>query len=384
MRVWEAAGVSKGLLEQQVSLGWGIIGLGLIAIFCWLTLNRPPASQARVPALVAVAVAGLLCSLSPERTIGTFTFVRPSALMFEVVPMFRSYARFGVVVQLMAAVLAGVGVDQLRQFGTRRAQILCLALVALAAGEYAVRPSALWRDVLPTTAHRWVMQQPGRAQVLDCTPLSAESASVPWLTGDRTRVLGGPITDCAEPHLSQRLAANGYTHVLVRRGSAAEPAFTDPVTLDGLNLAARFDDGLVFAVTAPAPVVYTAIMARFSPRERDSEWSWRWMGTDGSWMIINTRARAVVAAVDVEMSAFHRSRQMELRLDGRTVQTLEVEPSRRTYQLGPLTVPPGGHELVFHPTEAPTVARDVIDTKDPRPLSFALGTWSWSVRSEQP
>ena len=94
-------------------------------------------------------MAALVCSLSPERTIGAFTFVRPSALLYDVVPMFRSYARFGVVVQLMAALLAGIGVDYLRRAGTRRAQIACLALVALAAGEYAVAPSALWRDVLP-------------------------------------------------------------------------------------------------------------------------------------------------------------------------------------------------------------------------------------------
>jgi len=40
---------------------------------------------------------------------------------------------------------------------------------------------------------------------------------------------------------------------------------------------------------------------------------------------------------------------------------------------------PGGHELVFHGIEPPTVAGDVIDNGDPRPLSFALGTWSWDV-----
>ena len=148
-RVWNAAGVREGLLEQQVSLGWGIVALGLIASFRWLSRDREPASLARVPVLVIVAAAALVCSLSPERTIGAFTFVRPSAVLYNVVPMFRSYARFGVVVQLMAALLAGIGVDYLRRAGTRRAQIVCLALVALAAGEYAVAPSALWRDVLP-------------------------------------------------------------------------------------------------------------------------------------------------------------------------------------------------------------------------------------------
>src|SRR5206468_4570358 len=90
---------------------------------------------ARVPVLVLVAAAALLCSLSPERTIGAFHFVRPSALLYAVVPMFRSYARFGMVVQLMSAILAGIGVDTLRRSGTARARIACAALLVLAAGE---------------------------------------------------------------------------------------------------------------------------------------------------------------------------------------------------------------------------------------------------------
>jgi hypothetical protein len=63
---------------------------------------------------------------------------------------------------------------------------------------------------------------------------------------------------------------------------------------------------------------------------------------------------------------------------------LAVEPSRRTYEIGPLTVNPGDHLLAFHPTEAPTVADDVMGNGDRRRLSFALGTWKWSVRGERP
>jgi hypothetical protein len=382
--VLTAWGVREGLLEQQVSLGWGIVALALIAVFWWLARKRQPASLARVPVLVVVAVTALVCSLSPEWTIGAFTVPRPSALLYHVVPMFRSYARFGVVVQLMAALLAGIGVDYLRRAGTRRAQILCMALLALAAGEYAVSPSALWRDVLPTTAHRWVAQM-NRVKVLDCTPLDQESESVQWLTGSRVTLLGGSIVDCTEPNLPEKLAANGYTHLLVRRDAEDEQWFSDLPTPEGLRVAARFDDGQVFAVTANAPAIYTATMTGFSPRDHDAAWAWRrWMGTDAAWTIVNTSARPIVATLGLEMLALDHARRMEVRLDGRQVQTLVVEPSRRIYEIGPLTVPPGDHKLVFHPAEAPTVADDVIHNGDRRPLSFALGTWHWSVRGEQP
>jgi len=381
---WATVGVRDGLLEQQVSLGWGIVGLGLVAVFRWLARDRQPDSLARVPVLAIVALTALVCSLSPERTIGAFTFVRPSALLYHVVPMFRSYARFGVVVQLMAVLLAGIGLDRLRLAGTTRAQMLCVALVALAIGEYTVSPSASWRDVLPTKAHRWIMQQPGRVRALDCTPLTQESESVQWLTHSRVTLLGGSISDCMEPDLPQKLAANGYTYLLVRSDTTDGQWFAEHPVPDGLRVAARFDDGEVFAVTARTPAIYTASMKGFFPREYDADWTWRWMGTDATWMIVTTGVRPIRATLDLELSAFHRPRHLAVSVDGRPVQTLVVDPPRRLYQIGPLTVTPGDHELVFHPVEAPTVADEVIHNGDPRRLSFAFGTWHWSVQGERP
>jgi hypothetical protein len=387
LRVWNAVDIREGLLEQQVSLGWGIVALGAVAVFWWVTprkLTSRSASVGQVPVLVGVAAVALLCSLSPERTIGTFTFVRPSALLYDVVPMFRSYARFGVVVQLMAALLAGIGLDCLRRTGSRRARFLGLALVGLAAAEYAASPGMLWRDVLPTTAHRWAMQQADPVRVLDCTPLSQESRSIQWLTRSRVTVLGGSIPDCAEPNLPQKLAASGYTHVLVRHGSSDGQWFGGRPPEDGLRDAAQFDDGRVFAVVAPRPAVYTATTTGFFPRERNAAWTWQWMGTGASWTIVNTTAHSVMAALDVEVSAFHRSRRLEVRLDGRPVTIFTVDPPRRTYSIGPLDVGPGAHDLVFRPLDPPTVAKDVEGGNDPRPLSFAVGSWSWTVRSDRP
>src|SRR6185369_8047937 len=98
---------------------------------------------AAVPVLVGVAVIALVSSLSPERTILGVTFSRPSALLYPIVPMFRSYARFGVIVQLMAALLAGIGVSRLLSVGSGAARAASAVLVVLAIAEYAVWPPAL-------------------------------------------------------------------------------------------------------------------------------------------------------------------------------------------------------------------------------------------------
>ncbi len=379
LRIWDGAGVREGLLEQQVSLGAGLVALAAIGALGWFSRHRERPSATRVPILVIVAVAALVCSLSPERTIGGMTFVRPSAWLYDVMPMFRSYARFGVVVQLMTALLAGIGVDRLRRAGTRRAQWAAVALVVLVTVEYAVSPSAMSRDVLPTTAHRWVAQQPDHWQVLDCTPLTSESESVQWLTAGRITMLGGAIDDCGDGHLPEKLAANGYTHLIER-----QPAGDAGPAREGLEIAARFDDGRVFTVIAKTPVIYTATMTGFHRRERDAGWAWRWMGGDGTWTIVNTSSATVVATLHLELSAFHFARGLDVRLDGGAVQSLRVETPRRVYELGPLVVSPGRHQLVFHPTEEPTVASAVIENRDPRRLSFAIGAWQWSVQGAQP
>jgi hypothetical protein len=149
-------------------------------------------------------------------------------------------------------------VDWLRRAGTKRAQVVCAAFLIVAVGEYAVSPPALWRDVLPTTAHRWVTRQPGDMRVLDCTPRNRESESVQWLTGYRVVLLGGSISDCSGANLSQTLAAQGYTHLLVRRDSADGQLFADHPAPDGLRLAASFGDGMVFVVTAHTPSAGTS------------------------------------------------------------------------------------------------------------------------------
>jgi hypothetical protein len=120
-------------------------------------------------------------------------------------------------------------------------------------------------------------------------------------------------------------------------------------------------------------------MTAVSPREQDREWAWRWMGATAAWTVVSAATHPLVASLALEMSAFLRPRGMEVLLDGRVVQTLSVEPTRRFYHLKPLTVTPGYHSLVFHPADPPTVADDVIHNGDLRPLSFAIGTWSWTV-----
>ena len=377
-RLWIAARVDEGLLEQQVSLGWSVIVLGGVAIGGWL---RPRANQAAqtplqraVPLLAGVAITALVCSLAPERAIFGIAIARPSALLYPIVPMFRSYARFGVVVQLMAALLAGIGAARLLAARTRASRTACAVLVGLAIAEYAVWPPAMSRDVLPTAAHRWVMQQTAGSRVLDCEPLTPASSSITWLTDGRISLADGGVDDCAEPQFAARLWARGFTHLLVR-DTWERTWLRDPRHADGLRVEARFPDADVFAL-GPRELIYTQSIDGFWPREHADRATWRWMGADASWTIVTPTPRPR-AMLELDLHAFHITRPLAVRLDGGDAHTLDVDPDSRTYRIGPMALTPGPHLLTFHSAAPPTMADAVIGNGDRRALSISVGGWRW-------
>jgi len=60
------------------------------------------------------------------------------------------------------------------------------------------------------------------------------------------------------------------------------------------------------------------------------------------------------------------------------------EPANAGAATGVVTAFATRHALSFHPVEAPTVASEVVANGDPRPPSFALGTWHWTVHEGVP
>lgn len=237
---WRDAGVDVGLLEQQVSLGWGLMALAVVAIAARL----PAPSKAAVRVLVAIGGVAFVFSLASG----------PAALLRELLPMFRAYARFGVVVQLMVALLAAIGAEHLWSLRSRGARIACVALIALGIAEYAVWPPSMSRAVLPTRAHQWAADQTGCVRVLDCAPAGGDAASIQWLTHYRVSGSGGAFPSCTGPGLADRLAAAGFTHVIVRRDTA-EARGIAARSREGFPPAAYFADSNVYAVAARAAAI---------------------------------------------------------------------------------------------------------------------------------
>jgi hypothetical protein len=370
---WSRHGVSEGLLEhQQVGVGWGLLLLAAVPLARWWRGDRGSLAVRTAPALAAVALAALLCSLSPERSIGALTFVRPSAALYAIAPMFRAYARFGVAVGLMTALLAGAGVACLWSGPRARDRAAAVLLLALALFELAPLPARA-RDVLPTRAHRWLAAQPGPLRILDCVaPARVSDTLGATLLGHETAWLGAAsLDDCGEPGLGEKLRALGFTHVVVRRETAigrwllAHPAA-------GLSPGPAVADAFVLEVKAERPRAHLGGWMGFEAREYERSATWRWMGQTGALRVEAPHSLESVA-LELQLRAFPGARRIDWRVKGQRRGAIEVTPEwgRHALRIGRLEA--GETTLTLACREPAVVATEVLGNGDARALCLAVG-----------
>jgi hypothetical protein len=372
--VWRGAGIDVGLLEQQVSLGVGVIALAAVQIVQALQGRRALHDSWVVPLTVTAGVAVIL-SLPPSLAMGTINLPLPSQLLSTVAPMFRAYARLGAIVSLMVTTLAGGGFAILAADRAGSGRWLAAILLALAIFEY-LPGGPLSRDVLPTSAHRWLAARPN-VRAFDCVlPTPGRTAGVAALMGAEVTFPAASLADCVEPGFAAKLAAFGVTHLVIRRDSPAGQWLEDGGEFDGVRMVHRAADGSVFEVNASRPVVSVTDSAGFYPREFFRADSWRWMGATGSLTLLNSNAAPVSGTFDVDVEPFMAARHLRILIDDRPVAAIDAT-TRGTYPIGPLTLAPGLHTVTLDSDGVSTPVPTGATTADPRQLSLRLRAWQW-------
>ena len=367
--------VTLGLLENQLYLGWGLLTLSAVTLATaarrWWTVpeGRPMVALA-VTALVATFI-----STGPWSGTCQTGSLAPACLLYRVVPMFRSYARFGAVTALVVAVTAGAGSITLarRSLGGLAA---AGALLMLAAFEYTPIP---WRahDVLPTAGHRWLAGQPLPQRTLDCAAPDAANASVGWLMHRDVLSLNDAIPTCSDPALASTLAALGFTNVLVRRTETASPLVG---ALDGLTRVATFSDSRVYRITADAPPVITVGRPGFSTLEHRGDDFWRWMGPTGRWNVLNTTQRTWTASFSGLVTAVGQPRTLTMTVDGGPAQTVRIGMAFQASVVGPWALTPGMHTVDLAASGPPVRPSDTGESSDRRALTISFRDERWIAR----
>jgi len=373
--VWRSAGIDVGLLEQQVSIGASVLALALVPLAAaWMKVKRRTAVL--YPVLLVTALVAFVCSLPPAIQLGPFRWPMPSAAVYAALPMFRSYARFGVIVSLMLTTLAGAGFAMLIERRTRASIMFAAVLLLGATFEYLPRPAS--RDVLPTSAHRWLAGVQN-ARVFDCVaPTPGATAGVARLMNREVAFPAGPLSDCAEPEFSSKLAAFGFSHVIVRTASKSGE-WTEGATLDGVKAVHVAADASVFEITAPKRAVYVTELSGFFPREYLGLDTWRWMGAEGSMKTMNASVDRAVGELGLELEAFGVERLLRLTVNGNELSALTVQPIRKWYSVGPVVLTPGANVIGFVADGVLVPANGEGAAADTRALSVRVRRWRWKL-----
>ena len=365
-------GINVALLEQQIFVGFAFLLLAVIALAVAAWTWRP--EWRYIVAIGAVGLAAALISIGPAGGSCEPFSVAPACLLFRVVPVFRAYARFAVMVNLAVAIAAGAGAAMLAAH-SRRGRIAAGVLLAIGAFEFWPLPVRA-HDVLPTSAHRWLVNQPAAGSTLDCYPANQADRFVPWLMQRPLSFLGDPIKTCSDPELGRKLAALGYTHVIVRGGEASSK-LVQPLP-PGIKVAEDFTDSHVYIVASTLPPVVTVAATGFYDYEHQNDDWWRWMSPRGQWTVRNTTTMPQRVTLSVDLVPIGTPRMLTVALDGGTPASLSLGMTRQQHTLGPWTLAPGDHTLTFVADGEPTRPSDLIDeSKDRRPLAVAFRHENW-------
>ncbi|MEI8176186.1 MAG: hypothetical protein WCG78_04905 [Candidatus Omnitrophota bacterium] len=132
--------------EHALYLGWVPLALAFIAWRSWRRRGRSPDTRHQSPVkeiactndrfyigfFVLLAIVAWAFSQPPYFTFPAFKIYMPSFFMYKILPMYRAYCRFGIVLMLAVAVLAGFGLKYvLARFLSRRVRIVVAGLACL-------------------------------------------------------------------------------------------------------------------------------------------------------------------------------------------------------------------------------------------------------------
>ncbi len=221
--------------------------------------------------LLALGVVGLAISLPPGIQLASHTIPTPSLLLNPIFPIFRVYARFGILVLLGAALLAGLGFTWLHNRLRGRLAILLAVPFLLTAIEFNNLPPSHVTALLPAPAeYQWLAKEP--SGILIEYPLRSGSPQEqeietrqytlyqqyhghPLFNGATTASVADPMSELLEPYygagVAETLREIGVRYVFVHRADYSRDGFDLPRNTPGLDYVDTLDGTDIYVVRSP-------------------------------------------------------------------------------------------------------------------------------------
>ena len=262
---WETAHLhGNNFVEASLFIGYTVMVLALLAVLV---------RRLQFPIVLALAIgtAGFVVSLPPDWAIPVIRVHAPSHYLYLVVPLIRVYSRFGVLVLLAAALLAGFGYAVIQERVRSRLRPVALVLpFVLVALEFNNVPPAHVTQILPAPPeYSWLRGQP--PGVLVEYPLAGPDMNRQEIATRQyalyqsvhehpmfnTGQTNGPAADRARtlepyyaPGVAQQLQSLGIHYVFVHRTDYLVDGRSLPQNVDGLAYVTTLGDTDIYLVTS--------------------------------------------------------------------------------------------------------------------------------------
>ena len=242
------------LTEHTLYLGWVPLLLALYTIRIWRKnkklritnygLRITKQDNFYIGFFIFLAIVAWFFSQPPWWQIGALKIYMPSFFMYKILPMFRAYCRFGVIVMLAVSVLAGFGIKFiLGRFKNQKIRIVVTSLFCgLVLFEFWNWPPYKVIDVSGVPAvYYWLKRQPGTFIIAEY-PLDADSPNEMYRfyqTVHEKKIINGTIPGTyankvaqvirklSQPQTTGILKWMGVEYVLVHRQGYTSTGLVD-------------------------------------------------------------------------------------------------------------------------------------------------------------
>jgi len=253
----------SNFVEQTLFLGYTVMVLAAVGALVGLR-------RFETWLILAVGAVGLLVAEPPlVHSFGPLKIPSPSLVLTPLVPIFRVYARFGVLVMLGAALLAAGGFSWIQARLPRRAVLLLAVPFLLTAIEFDNIPPLRVYTLLPAPSeYRWLRSQPAGILVeypLDAgTDVNQQQIQAHLYTvyqpvhghplfnggnpGSRADQISSQLEPYYAPGVADRLRSIGVRYVFVHRADYLKDGLQVPTEVPGLAYVATMDGVDIYTV----------------------------------------------------------------------------------------------------------------------------------------
>ena len=409
-------GYARHYFERSLYIGCVPIILAVVAVVRSLRHKAQDASRFVIFFFAAAGVIFFVVSLKPVFQIGGLKIPNFSWFAYKILPMFRVYARMGVLVIFSVAVLAGYGLKYvLDAIKSRRGKvavfILCIGLVLF---EYINFPPFHNVDLSGVPSiYKWLGEEPEGVVAAEY-PLvrSVEERhseylfhqrvhKKPLINGASEGTLGDAFRrEMRYPHFVETaglLAYLGADYLIVHKDCYTEQYLREIDGNRGLEFIADFPAARVYRIVAEPEELVTVFWKDFGSWERwDDGRDWRWMGNNATvWLgngPIETKDPERQASgagegrrmrdekkVDIRFRilAFAKARELKVYVNDALVKKLDAPvPSNselaKRVVLENILLRPGGNIIRFYTSQGEDRIGDILHNNDDRRVSFAV------------